>query len=261
MRPPGHLTSAEYAERIGVAKSRVSEYVKRGMPAVEGSDDHGRICKFINPETADWWRSNNLGVKVEGATGRIRGGAVDLPQRAPPARDPQGDPAGGQTGRRSSARHPPRRSSASTRSPLTGDAEDSAALVASRESASRRIQAAKISQEEDKALTARLRRMQVQGKLLDRKAFMDVFEGFVAQTAVSIERMPQDLATKVADRLGLEEHPVYLALRDLVVERLRSDLATYAEQQRDRLPPGEEPPEDDASSADLFGDFDEEVDL
>lgn len=251
MRPPGHLSSSEYAAQIGVAKSRVSAYLSRGMPYIDGKDDHGRDCKFIDPQTADWWRTQNLGVKVEGATGRVRGGIVQHNPGAPAPADPQGDAGAGQTGRRASS---PKRSAGGAGLSPSGTAPPADSV---RHDATRRIQAAKVSEAEDKALSARFRRLKDQGKLLDRTAFQDIFEAFVGKVAVTIDRMPQDMATVVASRLDQEEHPVYLALRE-VADRIRSDLATYAEQERDRLPVDEEPPEARDTEASLFGDLDED---
>ena len=82
------IPAAEYARRIGVGKNRLTALFAKGLPFTEGKDDHGRLCKLVDPARADDWRSANLTPKTD-ANGRVRGiveaasGAASPPSMTP----------------------------------------------------------------------------------------------------------------------------------------------------------------------------------
>lgn len=223
--PSETIPAAEYARRIGIGKSGMSRLISRGLPFTEGQDDHGRLCKFIDPVLADAWRSTHLTPKLDGKTGLLRGSVDTTTSRrpSPPSHKP---------------REPARPSPPASRQSVAGGDEDL--------ETARRMRQLRAQREEDVSALARLKRLQAEGKLLDREAALEGHERFVGQLAVLLDRMPADQATLLADRVGCTEHEAYLALKDLAI-RLRSDLATYAERERDRLGIEEDIPEVDAA--------------
>jgi len=254
MSTPSHerelIPAAEFARRRGVVKSRVSAWFQRGLPFVEGQDDHGRKCKFVEPAVADIWCATHLTPTLR-PDGRFGGTPMNTSrkqraeQKAPPApapsmerpsptqrtEGPSSAPSAGEGSKRrvfdfsAPPGQPPPELVAQSRSddPIT-----EAAHLAT-ETQRHRAQA-----EADKSAIIRLRLLQAQGALLDRGAALDAHEHFVQMVATTLERAPADHATDLASKLGCTEHQAYLALRD-VIDGLRGDLAIHAEREQERL--------------------------
>lgn len=200
------ISAAEYGRRCGVAKSRVSAWIAKGMPFSEGKDGHGRACKFIEPADADAWRAASLEPKADGS-GRVRG-LVEAPAVVPgPERE------------------------AKSRAPSEGPALPPAAPT--NESALR-IQAARAESGELELEMRRTRLAAQQRQLVDRRAAVEVLHGFAGSIANALERMPADAATALAEELGCDQHKAFQALRR-VGDRLRDDLARHANADAERL--------------------------
>lgn len=219
---------------IDVGPSGISRLIGRGMPYVEGTDDHGRFCKFIDPAKADAWRALNLQPKIDGNTGKLRG-AVAPKTTAPKPRKPP--PADGAVSTSSAAAvvddvepHTPQRTTARPASPSkTGDAGGRTLA----EEIAAETQMMRLDRERDITATARLRRLAAEGKLIDRELVLDGAEFFVGSVVRLLDRVPADFASKLAAELGVNEHKVYLALQRMT-DGLRSDLAGIAARERDR---------------------------
>lgn len=219
---PGMVTGSQYAAMIGVIKARLTQWYAQGLPHVDGADDHGRLCKWLDPDQADAWRAANLKTSVDGE-GRVRG--IVEPRRDTP-RDTGGADAerpSAPTARGGAEDGPPGRPAGDGAS-LTPPADGAPQAPSTAE----RIQEARASQAEDDAEKARFNRLKTQGLMVDRKAAIKVQEGFATKVGVAIDRMPADMATIVADGLKTSEHDAYTVLK-LVSRRLREDLARQAE--------------------------------
>lgn len=219
----GRITAAEYGRRNGIGKSGMSRLLKDGLPYVDGQDPDGRKCKFVDPDEADRWRATNCTPKLFAAEGILRG--VPSLRSAAPRDTPASD---GRKPPPPNAARPPRATG-----PRAGgggeDPEDALSVAV-------RIQEARARREEIVTETQALRLEALSGKLLDRAAALAAHESFVGQVAVLIDRMAADHASRIAGKLGCTEHAAFLMLRD-VGDRLRGDLAAYAERELERLVP------------------------
>jgi hypothetical protein len=231
--PSGRITAAEYGRRNNIGKSGMSRLIKDGLPFVEGQDADGRKCKFVDPDEADRWRATHCTPKLFAAQGVLRGVPNLTAQAAGRSTSRDGraptSPPPGRTARRPTADRPGGGED-------TGPGEDDALSVALR------IQDARARREEIITATQALRLEALEGKLLDRVAALTAHERFVGQVAVLIDRMAADHASRIASKLGCSEHAAFVVLRDMG-DRLRGDLAAYAERELERLVPddGREP--------------------
>lgn len=192
-----------------IAPSAMTRLFGRGLPGYEGRDPHGRLCRMVNPAEADQWRSLNCTPKV-GPDGKVRG----LP------------PEGGSSGRARppnppGAKLPEGALRRNDPTPLNRPDGDDGQTKAER------LAEARASSAEDDAATRRLKRLEAEGKLLDRNAGLDVLAAFAGEVGKMLDRMPQGEAVGVAAAVGCDEHTAYRALKP-VVEKMRSDLARYA---------------------------------
>ena len=213
MEDDGERISASAYGRLQdppIAPSAMTRLFGRGLPSYEGKDAHGRLCRQVNPAEADRWRSLYCIPKV-GADGKVRG----LPpeggssNRAPPPNPPG----------RKLADDAPRRTDPVPRN-ISPDVEGA-------ETKAERLAEARASSAEDEAATRRLRRLEVEGKLLDREAGLDVVAAFGGEVGKMLDRMPGDCASEIAAACGCDEHTAYRALKALG-EMMRSDLARHA---------------------------------
>ena len=219
---PSRITAAEYGrlQDPPISKSGMSRLISRGLPVYEGQDDHGRMCKFVDPLEADRWRVIHCSPKIDGS-GNLRG----LP--SVPA-----TPSAGQRSTATPEAAPARPSGSPARSrPSTprlrggeGEGDPDGETSSDPMSISQRIAEARAQEAEDKAATSRLRRLKEEGSLVERKAAIEVVEEFAGMVGKSIDRMPVDNATLVAATLGVAEHDAYQALQAVAV-KIRDDLA------------------------------------
>ncbi|MGQ3018751.1 hypothetical protein [Phenylobacterium sp.] len=225
--PSGRITAAEYGRRNNIGKSGMSRLIKDGLPFVEGQDADGRKCKFVDPDEADRWRATHCTPKLFAATGVLRG-VPNLGDRT--SAQTRGAPAPSPPGQ--AGRIQPRTGSGGGGD---GGADDGLNVAL-------RIQDARARREEIITATQALRLEALEGKLLDRVAALTAHERFVGQVAVLIDRMAADHASRIASKLGCSEHAAFVVLRDMG-DRLRGDLAAYAERELERLVPddGREP--------------------
>lgn len=230
--PSGRITAAEYGRRNNIGKSGMSRLIKDGLPFVEGQDADGRKCKFVDPDEADRWRATHCTPKLFAATGVLRGvpnlgDRTSAQARAVQDRFGPAPPPPGQAGRIQ---------------PRTGSGGGADAGPDDALNVALRIQDARARREEIITATQALRLEALEGKLLDRVAALTAHERFVGQVAVLIDRMAADHASRIASKLGCSEHAAFVVLRDMG-DRLRGDLAAYAERELERLVPddGREP--------------------
>ncbi|MEH0194564.1 hypothetical protein V7S57_02395 [Caulobacter sp. CCNWLY153] len=194
----------------------MSAWFGQGMPYVDGKDEHGRICKLVRLAQADAWRMANTEVRAD-SSGRLRG--LEMAS----------EPSGAQP-------EPAPLPEAKGVSPPAGKARGSGALPAASSAGSTdpfqamqiRIAEAKALGVESDAENKRLRMLQTQGKLLDREAAVGAHKAFVTRVGIAIDRMPSSCAALVAARLGVTEHDVFQALKDVVATRMRQTLARDA---------------------------------
>lgn len=244
------ITAAEFARRRGVVKSRVSSWFQRGLPFVDGQDDHGRKCKFVDVAVADIWCATHLKPQIR-PDGKLGGAPMNTsrkpraeqkapPNTAPPMERPSPAPrTEGPSSDPDAGEGPKRRVFDFTAPPglpppdlvAQPRAEDPIHDAAHFAAATQRHRA---QAEADKSALVRLRLLQAQGALLDRGAALDAHEHFVQMVATTLERAPADHATDLAAKVGCTEHQAYLALRD-VIDGLRGDLAIHADRERERL--------------------------
>lgn len=193
-----------------IVPSAMTRLFGRGLPSYQGTDLHGRICRLVNPAEADHWRSLYCTPKV-GADGKTRGLPPDggSSGRAPPPNPPLVKIAPGA----------PRRTDPVPRNIMPG--------TEGAETKAERLSEARASAAEDDAATRRLRRLEVEGKLLSREAGLDVVAAFAGEVGKMLDRMPGDDAATIAAACGCDEHTAYGALK-AVVEKMRSDLARHA---------------------------------
>ncbi len=193
-----------------IGPSAMTRLFQRGLPAYVRKDDHGRDCKMVNPAEADRWRSLYCTPKV-GVDGKVRG----MP------------PEGGSSGR-SPPPNPPGKALPPGATRLSDPVPRNISPgVPGAETKAERLSEARASAAEDDAATRRLRRLEVEGKLLDRNAGLDVIAAFVGEIGKMLDRMPEGEAVGLAAALGGDAHAAFRALRP-VAEKMRSDLARYA---------------------------------
>jgi hypothetical protein len=220
------VTAAEYARRVGISPPRMTKFFHEGMPFVNGKDAEGRRdCKLVDVHAADLWRMANTDIRID-ADGRLRG--LESGARAP-APVPAGALAG--TGVPSPA------AEQATPSPVSGESPASpkppAEELTGSQLAAARIAEAKAAGVEADTDYKRQRLAAAQGLLVDRKAAIGAHQAFVQKVGVSIDRMPQNYASKIAARLGVSEHEAFKALKEVVAQQMREDLARDARSHAD----------------------------
>lgn len=226
------VTAAEYGRRVGVSKSRMSDFINKGMPWLPGKDAEGRRdAKLVNVHDADMWRLANTEVRIasdgtlrglnlaggaepppglsHAGNGRDEGVSPSVPQAAAPDPPPAPPP-------------PPKAGSSASGQPEEMTAQQATTL---------RIMEAKASGVEADAAAKIMRLRALEGSLLDKEAAVAAHKAFVQKVGTAIDRMPSNLAGLVAARLGVSEHAVFMALTDIVSVRMREDLAKDARSQ------------------------------
>ena len=211
------VPAAEYGRRINVQKSRMSAWLKLGMPYVDGRDGHGRVCKLVDLAEADAWRMANTEVRVD-ASGQLRGldMACDLSREAVKPR-PAAPPAG--EGDPSLEARPAEAAS----TPLPSVQIE----LTPQQLATSRIAEAKARTSEMEAEGKGLLLAQRRGDLIDRAAALEVITGFALGIGAILDRKPAEGAVHVAAELGSTTHKAMLALRK-VTDELRAELAQLA---------------------------------
>lgn len=199
-----------------IGPSAMTRLFQRDMPSYFGTDAHGRHCRMVNPAEADLWRSRFCTPKV-GPDGHVRG----MP------------PAGGSSGKAKPPNPPFKAVAAEDRydAPVkpkvprnvAPDPEDPGGSATKAE----RLAEARAAGAEDDAAARRFRRLQLEEKLMDRDAGLDVIADFTGEIAKMIDRMPAGEATALAAAIGCDEHTAYRALV-VLAEKQRGDLARYA---------------------------------
>lgn len=223
-QPPDNLiTAAEYGRRQTppIGKSGMSRLIADGLPVIEGRDDHGRKCKFVDPAEADLWRTANCTPKLDG-NGQLRGLPAGPTPTGPATRD-DGGPSRTEGARPVSA---PPRSAPRAAYGSEGAGEDGL-------NRAERIAEAKAQAAEDDAATRRLKRLNAEGALVDRDVAIAVQVEFAAVVGKAVDRMAADMATHVATLVGCSEHAAYQALKD-VAQKLRTGIARSADAAHER---------------------------
>lgn len=226
------VTAAEYGRRIGVGKSRMSDFLNSGMPWIAGKDAEGRRdSKLVNVHDADMWRLANTEVRIA-SDGTLRGlnmaGGGEPPagsSHAGNGRDEGVSPSVPQAAAAGPPPAPPPPPNGG--SSVSGQPEEMTAQQAT----TLRIMEAKASGVEADAAAKIMRLRALEGSLLDRDAAVAAHKAFVQKVGTAIDRMPSNLAGLVAARLGVSEHAVFMALTDIVSVRMREDLAKDARSQ------------------------------
>ena len=199
-----------------IGPSAMTRLFQRDMPSYFGKDAHGRDCRLVNPAEADLWRSRFCTPKV-GPDGKVRGlppqGGSSGKARAP-------NPPGRKVAPEDRVDAPPKPKVARNVPP---DPDDPAGAGSKAE----RLAEARAAGAEDDAAARRFRRLQLEEKLLDRSAGLDVIADFAGEIAKMIDRTPAGEATGLAAAVGCDEHTAYRALVALA-EKQRGDLARYA---------------------------------
>lgn len=202
-----------------IGPSAMTRLFQRGMPGYPGKDAHGRDCRLVNPAEADLWRATYCTPKL-GPDGQMRG----LP------------PSGGSSGKAKTP-NPPfvavapeqrvKAELAQKREPIPRGAVPDPDDPGGAQSKAERLAEARASSAEDEAATRRLKRLDVEGVLMDRQAGLDVVAGFAGEVGKMLDRAPETRAVGLASALGVEPHAAFTALRD-VMEDMRADLERYA---------------------------------
>lgn len=207
------ISASAYGRRQDppIGPSAMTRLFKNGLPGYPGKDAHGRDCRMVNPREADMWRAAYCTPKI-GGDGKVRG----LP------------PKGGSSERSAgSGRSPPVAPARDAVAPAANPAPAASAENEDPMSRAERIADAKMQAAEDDAATRRFRRLEAEGKYLDREAALDVLQAFTGEVGKSLDRMPANKAPVIAKALGVEAHAVYRALGP-IVEEMRADLERYA---------------------------------